>query len=204
MLPSAIAMSSGECQAVLVHGAGGGAWEWCLWERELAAAGVVPLAVELRPRAQGYEVRCGGRMVHVECVRLICCCDSHDTCVCLCVCARVCAHDCLCVRMYPRMHGAHAGVQAREARVHARTHSTRGGRWPRTLSPRPSARLRVSNLILFFCLTMCRAGHHIPGLRGPSDRILCCCVPVADPCAGYASRCDAMGQRAGCRAKLKK
>ena len=87
-------MSSGECQAVLVHGAGGGAWEWCLWERELAAAGVVPQAVELRPKAQGYEVRCGGKMVHVEC-----CCDSHGTCVRLCACCvRTTLCVCVCIR----------------------------------------------------------------------------------------------------------
>jgi hypothetical protein len=100
LLPSAIAMSSGECQAVLVHGAGGGAWEWCLWERELAAAGMVPRAVELRPKAQGYEVRCGGKMVHVECACLICCCDSHGTCVRLSVCARVCVRTTVCVCVY--------------------------------------------------------------------------------------------------------
>ena len=145
-LPSAITMSNCECQAVLVHGAGGGAWEWCLWERELAAAGVVPRAVELRPTAQGYEVRYGGRVVHVgfvclihiqsrghilsientfylavvhvECVCLICCCESHGTCVRLCVCVHECVRTtvCVCVCIHVCMQGS---KHARRMYTHA-------------------------------------------------------------------------------------
>ena len=44
-------------EVVLVHGAGGGSWEWVLWERELAAAGMRPRPIELMPVQQGYEVR---------------------------------------------------------------------------------------------------------------------------------------------------
>ena len=34
---------------VLVHGAGGGAWEWAVWQRVLAARGVAAHAVDLQP-----------------------------------------------------------------------------------------------------------------------------------------------------------
>ena len=38
-------------RVLLVHGAGGGAWEYCLWMPVLRAAGWSPEAVELQPRA---------------------------------------------------------------------------------------------------------------------------------------------------------
>ena len=36
-------------QALLIHGAGGGAWEWAVWHRVLAARGIEAAAVELVP-----------------------------------------------------------------------------------------------------------------------------------------------------------
>ncbi|WP_188310288.1 alpha/beta fold hydrolase [Arenimonas fontis] len=38
---------------MLVHGAGGGGWEWTVWGRVLAAAGMEVLAPDLQPRADG-------------------------------------------------------------------------------------------------------------------------------------------------------
>ncbi|MCE3002899.1 MAG: alpha/beta hydrolase [Xanthomonadaceae bacterium] len=38
---------------VLVHGAGGGAWEWLVWQRVLAARGAVVHAVDLQPARAG-------------------------------------------------------------------------------------------------------------------------------------------------------
>jgi hypothetical protein len=43
-------------EAVLVHGAGGGAWEWLQWEEALEARGIASRPIELEPCAQGYEV----------------------------------------------------------------------------------------------------------------------------------------------------
>ena len=39
--------------AVLIHGAGGGAWEWAIWQRILAAHGLAADAVELEPAPPG-------------------------------------------------------------------------------------------------------------------------------------------------------
>lgn len=39
--------------AVFVHGAGGGGWEWIVWQRVLAARGWTVLAADLRPCAAG-------------------------------------------------------------------------------------------------------------------------------------------------------
>lgn len=39
--------------AILVHGAGGGGWEWCVWQRVFAARGWPVLAPDLRPVADG-------------------------------------------------------------------------------------------------------------------------------------------------------
>jgi predicted alpha/beta hydrolase family esterase len=41
--------------ALLVHGAGGGAWEWNVWARVLAAAGARAEAIELVPAAGGLR-----------------------------------------------------------------------------------------------------------------------------------------------------
>jgi pimeloyl-ACP methyl ester carboxylesterase len=40
-------------QALLIHGAGGGGWEWNVWRRVLAAAGVASTAVDLQPHRDG-------------------------------------------------------------------------------------------------------------------------------------------------------
>jgi len=52
--------ASGEPQpirrAVLVHGAGGGDWEWNVWRRVFAAHGVEVHAVDLRPAEAGLEL----------------------------------------------------------------------------------------------------------------------------------------------------
>jgi pimeloyl-ACP methyl ester carboxylesterase len=42
-------------RALLVHGAGGGAWEWEAWVPALVARGIEPLAIELAPAAGGLE-----------------------------------------------------------------------------------------------------------------------------------------------------
>lgn len=42
-------------RALLVHGAGGGAWEWEAWAPALIARGIKPLAIELTPAAGGLE-----------------------------------------------------------------------------------------------------------------------------------------------------
>src|SRR5688500_5816290 len=39
--------------AVLVHGAGGGAWEWNVWRAVFAARGIDVVAPDLRPVAAG-------------------------------------------------------------------------------------------------------------------------------------------------------
>lgn len=41
------------CSALLVHGAGGGAWEWNLWRGVLEAHGISVHALELQPAAAG-------------------------------------------------------------------------------------------------------------------------------------------------------
>ena len=38
---------------VFVHGAGGGGWEWAVWARVFAAAGIAVAAPDLRPAAAG-------------------------------------------------------------------------------------------------------------------------------------------------------
>lgn len=43
----------GEVSALLVHGAGGGGWEWRVWEAVWRAHGVATRAPDLRPCAQG-------------------------------------------------------------------------------------------------------------------------------------------------------
>ena len=43
-------------EAVLVHGAGGGAWEWMQWESALRKAGIQYRPIELQPVSAGYEV----------------------------------------------------------------------------------------------------------------------------------------------------
>lgn len=40
-------------RAVLVHGAGGGAWQWAIWHRLLQAHGIACTAVDLQPLAEG-------------------------------------------------------------------------------------------------------------------------------------------------------
>lgn len=45
--------TEGARAAVLVHGAGGGGWEWAAWARVFAAAGVAVQAPDLRPVAGG-------------------------------------------------------------------------------------------------------------------------------------------------------
>ncbi|MFB9066801.1 alpha/beta fold hydrolase [Pseudofulvimonas gallinarii] len=40
---------------ILVHGAGGGGWQWTIWAGVLAAAGLTVLAPDLRPAASGLE-----------------------------------------------------------------------------------------------------------------------------------------------------
>lgn len=42
--------------AVLVHGAGGGAWEWNVWVGVMRAYGIDPHAVELQPTAAGLGI----------------------------------------------------------------------------------------------------------------------------------------------------
>jgi hypothetical protein len=116
------------------------------------------------------------------------------------VCVSLCVHECVCARLSVCAYIFRPLVLC----VHSWIHSTSGRRWSQTLSPRPSARLRVSNLILSMrlslclsiflslciticlslCLTICRAGHNFPGLRGPSSRVLACCVPGTDATAG--------------------
>lgn len=44
--------------ALLVHGAGGGAWEWRIWVGVLRAQGVAVEAIELRPGAGGLAATC--------------------------------------------------------------------------------------------------------------------------------------------------
>ncbi|GAB3349947.1 alpha/beta fold hydrolase [Lysobacter tyrosinilyticus] len=46
-------MPSSVRHALLLHGAGGGAWEWNLWRAVLAASGVEPVALDLQPTAAG-------------------------------------------------------------------------------------------------------------------------------------------------------
>ena len=41
------------CNALLVHGAGGGAWEWNLWRGVLEAHAIAAHALELQPAARG-------------------------------------------------------------------------------------------------------------------------------------------------------
>lgn len=41
--------------ALFIHGAGGGGWEWAIWARVFAAAGFVVAAPDLRPSAAGIE-----------------------------------------------------------------------------------------------------------------------------------------------------
>lgn len=41
--------------AVMVHGAGGGGWQWAIWSQVLAAEGIPVLAPDLRPAAAGLE-----------------------------------------------------------------------------------------------------------------------------------------------------
>ena len=41
--------------ALLVHGAGGGAWEWAVWRRVFAAAGLRADAIELEPATNGLR-----------------------------------------------------------------------------------------------------------------------------------------------------
>lgn len=49
-------MAAARQQPVLmIHGAGGGAWEWNVWRRVFAAAGHAVLAPELAPAAAGLE-----------------------------------------------------------------------------------------------------------------------------------------------------
>ena len=43
----------GACNALLVHGAGGGAWEWNLWRGVLEAHAITVHALELQPAAAG-------------------------------------------------------------------------------------------------------------------------------------------------------
>ncbi len=37
----------------MLHGAGGGAWEWAVWQRVFAAAGIATVAADLQPAARG-------------------------------------------------------------------------------------------------------------------------------------------------------
>ncbi|HJW46328.1 MAG TPA: alpha/beta fold hydrolase [Lysobacter sp.] len=39
--------------ALLLHGAGGGGWEWNIWRGVLAAGGIEPVALDLQPAAAG-------------------------------------------------------------------------------------------------------------------------------------------------------
>ena len=41
--------------AVFIHGAGGGGWEWAIWARVLAARGFAVMAPDLQPAAAGIE-----------------------------------------------------------------------------------------------------------------------------------------------------
>ncbi|MEO6104787.1 MAG: hypothetical protein ABIP44_14255, partial [Pseudoxanthomonas sp.] len=41
------------CNALLVHGAGGGAWEWNQWRGVLEAQGIIVHALDLQPTAAG-------------------------------------------------------------------------------------------------------------------------------------------------------
>lgn len=42
-------------KVVFLHGAGGGAWEWCIWQNEFERRGWPTLAAELTPDPQGLE-----------------------------------------------------------------------------------------------------------------------------------------------------
>jgi len=42
-------------RALLLHGAGGGAWEWTVWQRVFAAHGIAAHAPDLQPDAAGLE-----------------------------------------------------------------------------------------------------------------------------------------------------
>jgi pimeloyl-ACP methyl ester carboxylesterase len=39
--------------ALLIHGAGGGSWEWNVWRRVFAAAGIASTAIDLQPHRDG-------------------------------------------------------------------------------------------------------------------------------------------------------
>ena len=54
--PAAAQAPTRPVEAVLVHGAGGGAWEWLKWDAALEAWGIASRPIELEPCAQGYEV----------------------------------------------------------------------------------------------------------------------------------------------------
>lgn len=47
--------ASTTARAVLVHGAGGGGWEWNVWRRVFAAHGIQAVAPDLQPAAGGLE-----------------------------------------------------------------------------------------------------------------------------------------------------
>ena len=44
---------AGRPTALFVHGAGGGGWEWHVWARVFGAAGIEPVAPDLRPASAG-------------------------------------------------------------------------------------------------------------------------------------------------------
>jgi pimeloyl-ACP methyl ester carboxylesterase len=48
-----MSVPAGKVRAVFVHGAGGGGWEWSIWQRVFAAHGVASCAPDLQPVARG-------------------------------------------------------------------------------------------------------------------------------------------------------